>query len=151
MKKTLMLVALTLTFAFSLPQAHAAVGENNDYRLYKFVIDCAFTGSTSTDTCSSVAKVYAYVDENGHMHGGPTALEISNKLAVSCDGELLYANGANLSIDERGIAIRGLEGRPAIFVKRGDTTTYAAILRFTADDQISGTCTVKNNPVHSLR
>lgn len=156
-----------VALSFATTQARAEEAEHR--KLYEFNFACEFDKSapfdastleqdTSGSGCYAFAKVYAYVNPHDWMNTMEAAERggVSNKLAVICHNELVYANGAFLDTSShKFVSIKGLEGLPALLVKRKHSesvttpsSVYDALLVLWHGKKLHGQCKVRNEPVH---
>lgn len=152
------LIALALTTA----SASAAEIENRR-QLFEFNFTCKFENdlaSNSAETsrfneCFASAQVFAFVDRDDLASNMSANNFVRNKLAVQCGDQLIYADGAFLNPERRFVSIRGINGFPAIFVKRHRDEVSASIHKpyraflDLGNRSIPGFCEVRNRPVYA--
>jgi hypothetical protein len=158
------LIALVLSTA----SAHATSTESRRLELFEFNFECRFFDDRLTtntadsnsrfEGCAAEAQVFAWVDRDDRddlMSNTQTRNFVRNKLAVRCGNHLIYADSAFLDIERRFVSIRGINGFPAIFIKRNrhddvsslNDNHFRSFLTF-GERRIPGFCEVRNRPVH---
>ena len=138
----------------------------NERHLFEFNFQCSFAHPTPTPTVTvgrggheilAAAQVFAFVrDHSDWTDNVTTDHNLRNKLAVLKDGELVYADGANLESRREFVEIEGLNGGPEIFIKRHDSQALSPEwMSFEAyinlhGERIDGECQVHAEPVHGM-
>lgn len=174
MKKIVMLgmVALAASMASS---AFASEQTQWERRLFRFDFDCHFHDNDvaadattmptpadptapsipnigNDDHCTAQARVFAYT-RGDDLSSLETAKNLTNAMTVSCNGRLVYADGAVLDSGFHVVKIQAPNAPIEIVIARKDNNLpnsewmrHRSVLRL-GRDQLRGECQVSARPV----